>query len=103
MLSVCRDHLPLTYPSVRPILPSFGFGAVDMLKGPLEADVLEASEACWTMDERNVQVKRAVTEGCSSCPALLSSHILLSGQKQAPCQLSDQAGQSHCARVHSRG
>ncbi|DBA95921.1 TPA: hypothetical protein ACH3X1_001448 [Trebouxia sp. C0004] len=30
---------------------------VDMLKGPLEADVQEASEACWTMDSRLVQVK----------------------------------------------
>jgi len=27
-----------------------------MLKGPLEADVQEASEACWTMDSRLVQV-----------------------------------------------
>lgn len=43
------------------------------MKGPLEADVLEASEACWTMDERNVQVKRAVTRGCSGCPAYTCS------------------------------
>ena len=27
-----------------------------MLKGPLEADVQEASEACWTMDTKLVQV-----------------------------------------------
>ncbi len=27
-----------------------------MLEGPLEADVQEASEACWTMDLRLVQV-----------------------------------------------
>ena len=33
-----------------------------MLKGPLEADVLEASEACWTMDERNVQVSEQSQE-----------------------------------------
>ena len=50
------DHAWLTYPSPQP-----GFDAVDMLKGPLELDVLEASEACWTMDARTVQVKSART------------------------------------------
>jgi hypothetical protein len=49
------DHTVLTYPesTLRK------WTAVDMLKGPLEADVQEASEACWTMDTKLVQV-----DGC---------------------------------------
>jgi hypothetical protein len=46
------DYTVLTYPKSTPR----NWTAVDMLKGPLEADVQEASEACWTMDSRLVQV-----------------------------------------------
>ena len=40
--------------------------AVDMIKGPLESDVLEASEACWTMDARTIQVNFICTQLSSS-------------------------------------
>lgn len=48
-----------------------------MLKGPLEADVVEASEACWTMDTKVVQVSRFVGEYSEPvAPALVASIVM---------------------------
>lgn len=82
MCGVLRcDHVSVTYPCL-------ACGAVDMLKGPLEADVLEASEACWTMDARTVQVTRAGITCYSSCRCY---EMLLAGfrSRARSCSVSE--------------
>lgn len=70
------DHTVLTYSSLKSV-PHETCVTVDMLKGPLEADVKEASEACWTMDTKVVQVSRFVSEYSEPvAPALVASIVM---------------------------